>query len=197
MIASLCGKITYKSPELRKDSYFIVEAGGVGYKVYAPLSNLKKIKEGEEITVYTYLAVSERAMDLYGFLDPADKTFFTLLLDVPGIGPKSAINILEKTTMKDVQQAILDDDPKTLIGSGGLTEKTADKIVVALKDKVEKLTSRPKGNEGVSADSDAFEALVGFGYSTAEARKALNQIDAKITDGGERLKQALKILAQK
>jgi len=69
MIASLTGKITYKSPELRKDSYFVIAAGGVGYKVYTPVSNLRKISENQEVTTYTYLAVSERAMDLYGFLD--------------------------------------------------------------------------------------------------------------------------------
>lgn len=200
MIASLNGTIIYKSPELRKDSYFIIEAGGVGYKVYTPISNLRRIKEEAKITVYTYLSVSEYALDLYGFLDPADKTFFTLLLDVPGIGPKSAVGILEKTTMKEVQQAILEDDSKILIAPGGLTEKTADKIIVALKDKVEKLTTRPKGKKGgeaESADADAFDALVGFGYSTAEATKALNQIDKKISDGGEKLKQALRILAKK
>src|SRR3989338_5909794 len=135
MIASLTGKIIYKSPELRKDSYFVIETGGVGYKVYTPVSNLKKIKEGQDLTVYTYLSVSERAMDLYGFLDPADKTFFTLLLEVPGIGPKSAINILSKTTMNEVQQAILDDDPSVLTKMSGLGEKTAEKIISALKDK--------------------------------------------------------------
>lgn len=200
MIASLKGTITYKSPELRKDSYFIVEAGGVGYKVYTPVSNLRKVKEGEEITVYTYLAVSERAMDLYGFLDPADKTFFTLLLEVPGIGPKSAISILSKTTMNEVQQAILGDDPTVLTKMSGLGEKTAEKIIVTLKSKVESLTVRPKGKkaqERADADLDIFDALVSFGYSAVEAKKALAQVDKRITDSGKRLKEALKILGQK
>ncbi|OGY45786.1 MAG: Holliday junction DNA helicase RuvA [Candidatus Buchananbacteria bacterium RIFCSPHIGHO2_01_FULL_39_8] len=200
MIATLSGAILYKSPELRKDSYFIIEASGVGYKVYTPISNLRKVKEEERVTVYTYLSVSERAMDLYGFLDPADKTFFTLLLDVPGVGPKTAISILEKTNMRDVQQAILNNNPGALIATSGLSEKTAEKIVLALKDKVESLTVRSKGKKAqavASADDDAFDALVGFGYSAVEARKALNQIDNKITDGSERLKQALKILAKK
>ena len=199
MIASLSGKITYKSPELRKDSYFVIDAGGVGYKVYAPISNLRKIKEQSDITVYTYLSVSERAMDLYGFLDPADKTFFTLLLDVPGIGPKSAIGILGKTTMSEVQQAILNDDPTVLTKMSGLGEKTADKIIVTLKSKVEKLTAKPKGKRAqvqAVADADAFDALVGFGYSAIEAKKALAQVDGKITESGKRLREALKILGK-
>ena len=201
MIASLKGVITYKSPQLRKDSYFVIEAGGVGYKVYAPLSNLKKISEGKTVTAYTYLAVSERAMDLYGFLDPADKTFFTLLLDVPGIGPKSALGILDKTTMAEVQRAILDNDPEVLTQLAGLSEKTAEKIIVALKSKVESLTARPKGGKQAgaerSADSEAFEALVSIGYSAIEARRALNQVDQKIADSSQRVKAALKLLAQK
>src|SRR3989338_699944 len=201
MIASLKGVVTYKSPQLRKDSYFVIEAGGVGYKVYAPLSNLKKMSEGKTVTAYTYLAVSERAMDLYGFLDPADKTFFTLLLEVPGIGPKSALGILDKTTMAEVQRAILDNDPEVLTQLAGLSEKTAERIITALKSKVESLTARPRGGKQApaerSADSEAFEALVSIGYSAIEARRALNQVDQKIADSSQRVKAALKLLAQK
>jgi len=199
MIASLNGKIIYKSPELRKDSYFIIEAAGVGYKVYTPVSNLRKIKEGQELIIYTYLSVSERGMDLYGFLDPADKTFFTLLLGVPGIGPKSAVSILGKTTMSEVQQAILDDDPTILTKMSGLGEKTAESIIVTLKSKVESLSAKPKGKKAqaqASADTDAFDALVGFGYSAVEAKKALSQVDSKITDAGARVREALKILGK-
>src|SRR3989338_9006542 len=144
MIASLNGTITYKSPELRKDSYVVVTCSGVGYKVYTPVSNLQRVDEGAEATFYTYLSVSENSMDLYGFLNPADKTFFTLLLDVPGVGPKTAIATLEKTNMRDVQQAILNNNPGALIATSGLSEKTAEKIVLALKDKVESLTVRSK-----------------------------------------------------
>lgn len=200
MIASLRGKIIYKSPELRKDSYFIVDVGGVGYKVYSPVSNLSQVKEDQEIIVYTYLAVSENAMDLYGFLNPADKTFFTLLLDVPGIGPKSAIATLEKTTMAEVQQAIMENNPEMLTKVSSLSLKMAEKIVMGLKDKVESLTVRPKSKqeEGeIFIDNDVFDALVGFGYSTAEAKKAIVQIDKKVTESGKRLREALRILGKK
>ena len=200
MIATISGKITYKSPALRKDTYFIIEASGVGYKVFTPVSNHKKISEGSVVTVYTYLAVSERAMDLYGFLDPADKTFFTLLLDVPGIGPKSALNILGKTTMAEVQQAILDNNPGILTDMAGLGEKTADKIILTLKNKVESLSARPKDEKGriiKDADVEAFDALVSFGYSAAEAKKALDQVDVKVSEVGQRIKQALKVLGKK
>ena len=177
-----------------------MEAAGVGYKVYTPISNLRQVTEGESANVYTYLAVSENAMDLYGFLNPADKTFFTLLLDVPGIGPKSAISILEKTTMAEVQQAILENNPEILIKVSGLSQKTAEKIVVSLKDKVESLTVRSKDKKGqaeASLDADIFDALVGFGYSAVEAKKAIAQVDKKNTDASKCIREALKILGQK
>ncbi|MDX9893590.1 MAG: Holliday junction branch migration protein RuvA [Patescibacteria group bacterium] len=200
MIASLHGLITYQTSELRKDSYFVIDVGGVGYKIYTPASNLKKLSEGQSVTVYTYLAVSENAMDLYGFLDPADKTFFTLLLEVPGIGPKSAMTILGKTTMAEVQQAIFDNNPEVLTKMSGLGQKTAEKIIVALKGKVESLTfrSKDKGDAGSNGtNQDAFDALVSFGYSASEAKKALTQVDGKIDDPGKILREALKILGQK
>ena len=200
MIATLSGKIIYKSPELRKDSYFIIDVGGVGYKVFIPSSNHKHVAEGQDVTVYTYMSVSEYSLDLYGFLDPADKTFFTLLLDVPGVGPKSALNILGKTTMAEVQQAILDENPKILTDMAGLGEKTADKIIITLKNKVESLSARPKDAKGQAvkdADAEAFDALVGFGYTAAEAKKALNQVEAKVTDVGQRIRQALKVLGKR
>jgi Holliday junction DNA helicase RuvA len=199
MIASLHGTITYRSPEMRKDSYVVVTCAGVGYKVYTPVSNLQRVDEGAEATFYTYLAVSENSMDLYGFLNPADKTFFTLLLDVPGVGPKTAIATLEKTTMADVQQAIFANDALLLVKSSGLSQKMAEKIIVTLKDKVESLTSRSKG-ENVSPsipDADVFDALTGFGYTTSEARKALSQIDPSITENGKRLREALRILGKR
>ena len=201
MIASLTGTITYKSPELRKDSYLVIQAGGVGYKVFTPVSNLRQITEGQSAVLYTYLAVSENAMDLYGFLNPADKTFFTLLLEVPGIGPKSAIGVLEKTTRGEVQQAILDNDPTVLTRMAGIGAKTADKIIMALKDKVESLTTKStsgkKDDQSARGDADAFEALVSFGYTAQEARKVLNTIDPAITDSSEILRTALKLLAKK
>ena len=199
MIASVNGKIIYKSPELRKDSYFIVEAAGVGYKIFTPASRLANVSVGDEVIVYTYLSVSEYAMDLYGFLDPADKTFFTLLLDVPGIGAKSALGILEKTTMAEVQQAILAGNPEILTKMSGLGQKTAEKIIVALKDKVESLTIRTKGAKEpglATADNDAFDALAGFGYSSSEIRGALNQLESNVKDPGEKIKAALKILGR-
>ncbi|OGY46076.1 MAG: Holliday junction DNA helicase RuvA [Candidatus Buchananbacteria bacterium RIFCSPHIGHO2_01_FULL_46_12] len=199
MIASLTGLIAYKSPELRKDSYFVIDVAGVGYKVYTPAGNLRRVKEGDKITAYTYLSVSENALDLYGFLNPADKTFFTLLLDVPGIGPKSALAILEKTTMAEVQQAILAGNPEILTKMSGLGQKTAEKIIVALKDKVESLTIRTKGAKEpglATADNDAFDALAGFGYSSSEIRGALNQLESNVKDPGEKIKAALKILGR-
>lgn len=201
MIVSLHGSVSYKTTELRKDCYFVVDVAGVGYKVYTPASNLQKITEGQEVTVFTHLGFNERSgFDLYGFIDPADKTFFTLLLDVPGIGPKSALGILDKTTMAEVQQAILSDNPDILTTVAGMSAKTAEKIIVALRDKVEKMTSKAGGKAAIAAqigDADVLEALIGLGYSAQEAKKAIAAIDNEIRGSGERLKAALKQLVQK
>jgi len=202
MIVSLTGIISYKTPSLRKDGYVVVNVQGVGYKVATPSSSLEKITEGDNITIFTYMSFNDRSgFDLYGFLEPADKTFFTLLLEVPGIGPKSAIGILDKATMSDVQQAILNDDVGILTAASGLTAKTAEKIVVALRDKVEKLASRGSvGGKAVTRaiiDADVLEALTSLGYSANEAKQAIAGIDASLTDSSERLKAALMQLAKK
>ncbi|MDD2807580.1 MAG: Holliday junction branch migration protein RuvA [Patescibacteria group bacterium] len=200
MIASLRGKVTYKTSELRKDAYIVLDVAGVGYKVFLPGSNLRRVAEESEVIVYTYLSVSETAMNLYGFLNPADKTFFTLLLDVPGIGPKTAMGILEKTTMAEVQQAILEDNASSLIKVSGLSQKIAEKIVLALKDKVESLTVRDKTKPDgmvMNSDMDVFDALVSFGYSTTEVKQAIGNIDKSITDTALRIREALKILGKK
>lgn len=195
MIASLEGTVSYKTSELRKDCYFVIDVSGVGYKVFTPPRSLTKVNEGQKIKVFTYLAVSENATDLYGFLDPADKTFFTLLLEVQGIGPKSAIQILGKTTMADVQHAVMENNPTLLVTVSGIGQKTAEKIILSLKDKIAHMTppgDRQKGN----FDNDAFDALISFGYTAAEAKKALDGIDPEITDTSQRLKQALKLLSK-
>lgn len=198
MIASLNGKIIYKSPELKKDSYFIISCGGVGYKVYSPISNLKQLTEGEEAIVHTYLSVSERALDLFGFVNPADKTFFILLLDVPGIGPKKAIDVLNKTTLSDVSQAIADNDVSVLTKMSGLSEKIAEKIMLILKDKIDSVSSSASVGRSTirSADAEVFDALIGFGYSAAEAKQVLGQIDQSTTDVGEKIREALKLLGR-
>jgi len=195
MIASVHGKITYLTPQLRKDSYFVVEAFGVGYKIFTSGKTVASVRVGQDVTVFTYLSVSERALDLYGFLQPADKTFFSLLLTVPGIGPKSAIAILDKASMHDVQQAVLNDDPSILTKMAGMTLKTAEKIVVALKDKVESLTSRTSGKASNATDADAFDVLESFGYTAAEARRALEHVGSDVTSTAERVRQALRILS--
>jgi Holliday junction DNA helicase RuvA len=198
MIASLKGIVSYKTPELRKDCYVVLDVNGVGYKVFTPASNIKRLNEGEEAILFTYMSVSERALDLFGFLDPADKTFFSLLLEVPGVGPKSALQILNKTTMLDVQQAVLENNSASLVALSGLGQKTADKIIVTLKSKVAHLSvsQTDKKSNTLTATDDVIDALASFGYSGAEIKKALSSIDSSITDTSERIREALKSLAK-
>ncbi len=196
MIVSLHGTISYKSSELRKDAHVVIVVSGVGYKVFVPLTTLQRLREEEEVTLHTHFAVSEHSQDLYGFLDPADKTFFSLLLDVQGVGPKSALGILNKTTMAEVQQAIFNNDPSVLTKISGLGAKTAEKIIMSLKDKVAGFVS--SGTSSVSSgETDVFDALVGFGYSAAEAKHALAAISETTTDTSEKIREALKLLGQK
>ncbi len=197
MIARLQGTIQYISPSLKKDSHVIIDVGGVGYKVQIPSTALASLTEQQDAILHTYMSVSEYAMNLYGFLNAGDKSFFEMLLDVPGVGPKSAVGILEKVTLSDVQQAIVDNDPEVLTKVSGLGKKTAEKIIVALKDKLD-LDSEAlrKSGSGRSTDVDVFDALVGFGYSAAEAKAALDKISPD-ADTSDKLKQALQLLAKK
>lgn len=201
MISYVRGPLMDKSGET-----IVVESGQVGLEIHVPLSMLEILPAlGEDVTVYTYLQVREDALSLYGFLDRQDLRMFKQLIGVNGIGPKGALGILSALRPDDLRLAILTGDAKAISKAPGVGVKTAQRIILDLKDKIktEELlvdtTAREKEQESVSlmqeAAKEASEALVALGYSNLEASKAVKQVNiTEEMDAEEVLKASLKYL---
>ena len=185
MIGHLEGKII--ATDLKS---VILDVGGVGYKVFTNTAIIGA--KSAKTTFWTYLAVRENALDLYGFATKEELAFFELLLTVSGIGPKSAMAIMTVASLQNLRHAIASGDTSHLTKVSGVGKKNAEKIVLELKDKLEGLSVDM--SHSVSGDVDALEALKSLGYGEREAREALKKVtDTK--DAGEKVKKALKILS--
>lgn len=178
-----------------RTTYCIVLAGGVGYKVFTTKEALTRLQAGASASFWTHLAVREDILDLYGFISEEELRFFTLLLSVSGIGPRSALGILDIATVENLRSAISSGNAGYLTSVSGIGKKTAEKIVLELRDKV------GLGVEGsgaaLSGDVDTLDALRALGYSAQEAREALRKIPADIENGNERLREALRMLGSR
>lgn len=183
----------------------IVEAGGIGYEIYMTGTELSQIHMGEEVKIHTYFNVREDAMQLYGFRSKDDLQMFKLLLGVNGVGPKAAVGVLAGITADELRFAILSDDVKTLSKAPGIGKKTAQKLILELKDKMKledafelKLAhEQEKAVAGLGEISDgrqeAVEALVALGYSSTDALRAVRKVTDVAPDDVEGLlKAALK-----
>ena len=183
----------------------IVETGGIGYEIYMTCTDLSQIHMGEEVKIHTYFNVREDAMQLYGFRSKDDLQMFKLLLGVNGVGPKAAVGVLAGITADELRFAILSDDVKTLSKAPGIGKKTAQKLILELKDKMKledafeiKLAhEQEKAAAGLGEVSDgrqeAVEALVALGYSSTDALRAVRKVTDVAPDDVEGLlKAALK-----
>ena len=183
----------------------IVEIGGIGYEIYMTGTDLSQIHMGEEVKIHTYFNVREDAMQLYGFRSKDDLQMFKLLLGVNGVGPKAAVGVLAGITADELRFAILSDDVKTLSKAPGIGKKTAQKLILELKDKMKledafeiKLAhEQEKAAAGLGEVSDgrqeAVEALVALGYSSTDALRAVRKVTDVAPDDVEGLlKAALK-----
>jgi Holliday junction DNA helicase RuvA len=188
MIAHIEGKVLYAS-----DKYAIVSTSGVGYKLFLSIDNLSKCKPGEDIVFFVYTAVRENAIDLYGFADIAEMNFFELLLTISGIGPKSAMSVMNVTSVETLSEAIATGDTAYLTKVSGIGKKTAERIVIELKDKVVRKESYNAG--ALRNESDALEVLKSLGYREAESRDVLRTIDSSLSTS-QRVKEALKLLGK-
>ena len=177
-----------------RGAYLLVGVAGVGYKVAVLKETLARTKTGANISLWTYLAVREDALDLYGFLHEEELRFFELLLTVSGIGPKSALAVLDIASVETLRSAISAGNAGYLTSVSGIGKKTAEKIVLELKDKViAEIGDSPAALKG---DQEALEAMRSLGYSAAEARDALRKVPNEIETGSERLRAALKLLGK-
>lgn len=186
MIGSIRGSIINK--DLNR---FIIETTGVGYEVITTSKNLDRLIEAQAYFVYIYTSVRENAIDLYGFLSLNEKDMFTTLLDVSGIGPKSALGVLNSSDVETIVHGIKTEDPEYLVKMGGLGKKMAEKIVYELKGKTLPIID---GDEHVPEADDALLALEALGYSLSTARDTLRMIDQTL-DTRTKVREALKILS--
>ncbi|MEK7514558.1 MAG: Holliday junction branch migration protein RuvA [Patescibacteria group bacterium] len=185
MIASLKGKITHTDLH-----FLIIETGGVGYKVFATHKIIAR--KVVETSLWIYTAVRETALDLYGFETREELAFFEQLLSVPGIGPKSALSVLNAAGLDALKRGISMGDTTHLTKVSGIGKKSAEKIILTLKDKVEKATG---GKQEMRNEVDALETLTTLGYREREAREALQKVTTQ-TDTAGKVKEALKILSR-
>jgi holliday junction DNA helicase RuvA len=176
-------------------TYVIVLTSGVGYKVACTKDTLARMHAEEKVALWTHLAVREDILDLYGFTDEETLRFFEMLLTVSGIGPKSALAILDIATTETLRSAIGAGNASYLTKVSGIGRKTAEKIVLELRDKVG--ASSAEADSALSGDTEAMEAMRALGYSTQEAREALRKVPSDIQKTSERLREALRYAGSK
>jgi Holliday junction DNA helicase RuvA len=187
MIASISGRIQ----DILPDS-LVVEVGGVGFQVYVPKSTRDEARRGEAITLHTWLVVRQDMMALYGFASREEKEYFSLLLTVDGIGPRSALSVLSTLSPDAIRRAVFHEQPEVFSRVPGVGKKTAQKILLQLQDRI-----RPEiGLEPVRAVSDAdaevIGALTSLGFHDAVAQAALQSLPKDAPEDVEsRLRLAL------
>jgi len=186
MIAYLAGTILEKST-----NFIIIENGGIGYKVFVT-PEILEMHTGEVVSLYIYHKVSDDGQSLYGLSDFATLQFFEMLITVSGVGPKVALAILSAARMDAVRQAIVSQDPAIFTRISGVGLKTAEKIIVELKNKMGSLQTAP--GLGTSS-SEVFDALLALGYRQNEVRDVVGKLDSSLPTQ-EQIHQALKILGK-
>ena len=186
MIARLRGKPVASTPE-----GLLIDVSGVGYLVAATPSAVRKADGAEEVTVETYLHVREDAMQLYGFAERAERELFIQLLSVNGVGPKVALAIVSGSPAEELRRAIVREDAVRFQAIPGIGKKTAERIVLELKEKLAVTAIAPMS--GASGDDHvvARDALVELGYSIVDAERALAETDGDASPE-ERVRQALR-----
>lgn len=189
MIAYLDGQIIHIG-----EKFIILNTGSIGYKVNVTEDTILSFKHGDDAKFFVYTAVRENAIDLYGFKTTEELSFFELLLDVSGIGPRSALAIIALAPIGTIKRAIATGDVAYLNKVSGIGRKTAEKIILELKDKLKNYKEDDTGTI-LREENDILEALKSLGYSQNEARDALKQVPTEIEGTNARIKEALRILS--
>ena len=202
MISYVRGELVAVEPQKA-----IVDVGGVGYGVYMPQQALSLLPQpGNEVKLYTYLNVKEDAMQLFGFLTKDDLEIFKLVIGVSGIGPKGGLNILSCMSPDELRFAIMSGDAKAISAAPGIGKKTAEKLILELRDKVDIEDVLNNAAHGGDADrlqageaessmqAEAVQALVALGYGNAESLRAVKKTSPDCQTVEDILKEALKYL---
>lgn len=196
MITYIKGHLVEKNP-----AYVVIEtAGGVGYLIHISLNTFSQIKDENEIILLTHFVVKEDEQALYGFLEEEERTLFRMLISVSGIGPNTALLLLSSLSVGEIANAISNDDVRTIQSVKGIGTKTAQRVIIDLKNKISKTQFSSKDNFSTFNNNnkiEALSALVSLGFAKNSAEKVLDKI---IKDGGtdlsieDLIKKALKLL---
>lgn len=189
MIAFLSGSVVD-----RGDSSVVVGVSGVGYEVFVTDYTFGKVASMEDVSFFIHTHVKEDVLALYGFLHKNELMMFRLLLSVSGVGPKAALGILSVTDVGTLSASISAKDVSVLTKVSGIGKRTAERIVLDLETKIGRFSS---DGSGYKEESDAIDALSGMGYSVSEARDALSMVPKTVSDVGEKIRMALRVLGQK
>lgn len=199
MIYNVRGKLTYIDSQ-----FLVVECGGIGFKCFTSLNTAKSIgKVGDEVNLFTYLSVKEDAMDLFGFLTQSELDSFKLLITVSGVGPKAAVSILSELNPDRLAVAIAAGDIKSITKANGVGKKTAERVVLELKDKMVNVATGEVSSAAVSASTiveesasaDAVAALVSLGFTQSDAAVVVGQMDKSLSSD-EMIRLGLKQLSR-
>jgi Holliday junction DNA helicase RuvA len=192
MIYSISGTLS-----LKEQNFAVVETGGVGRKLFASKQTLEALPViGTTVKFFCHLHVREDALDLFGFTTPDELDFFEMLIGVSGVGPKSALAILDTAPLNDLSAAIKEGRPDLLTRAAGIGRKTAERAIIELRGKVQSATSGATVDK-MQTDSDLVEALMSLGYHRDQARVALGKVDETIVGTENRLRAALAVLSNK
>lgn len=195
MITYLKGKIKYKNK-----GYMVLDVRDVGYRVFVLPQILEKAKIDSEIELYTYQYVSDDKVELYGFNKISELEFFEQLIQISGIGPKSGLSVMNQASVEDIKRAIIHGDSSVLTRVSGIGKKTAERIILELKNKIDISDKENKEflqESGIQEDADALDGLVSLGYSLREAREAIKHVPKEAKTVEEKVKASLKILGKK
>ena len=201
MIGRLRGRILSKQPP-----FLLLDVNGVGYEIEAPMSTFYVLPHGDEaVTLHTHLSVREDAHVLYGFARENDRTLFRALLKVSGVGGKMALGVLSGMTAEEFSQAVQAGDIAGLTRLPGVGKKTAERLVVEMRDKLDKVSGGPGGTGGpgdaavviagtgpAAADQDAVSALIALGYRPPEASRMVSKVFQEGMDTEAIIRAALK-----
>ncbi len=196
MIGSLRGRLAFKQAP-----HIVVECNGVGYEIETPMSTFLDLPDvGAELFLHTHLLVREDAQILYGFSSDEERTLFRTLLKVNRVGAKMALGVLSAMTANDFRRCVEYEDTTTLSKIPGVGKKTAERLIIEMRDRIDTLTPPDGGGKAVtveaSARSEAFDALVALGYKANEVNKLISKLDIEDKSAEEIIRLALRQAAQ-
>lgn len=187
MIAFLEGIV-----EVKGEKSAVLNVGGVGYRIIAGAETLRHLPaKGNTVKIWTHQHVREDALELYGFLHPAEVELFEMIINIPGIGPRSATGVLNVAPLETLKKAIAAGDTSYLTRVSGIGRKIAEKVVLELKEKMAGGATTLDAPE-LGEEADALDALVALGYTANEARSALAAVSPDVTGARDRVREALK-----